>query len=411
MESDVGSRIRAFREAAGLRAQELAARIDMDPTVLSKIENGHRAVKSGELARIADGLRVSPLALLEDAPLLANLPMAARRAGQSITAGGAYDRLLSLTELHVVLADAGLPTSPNLAARPDVSGRGWLETAETMAAFARDQLPGATNATGDQRLGALADAIETRFKVDVLIDEFDGDPLSGAALTDPAFPLLFVNGAFPRPRSLFTLAHELGHVLLGHVDDSIALDRELASSTEIERMANAFAAIFLMDEKVIDETLEHFGRRTPTIVNLAHRFGVSFETIVYRLHNLHLIDAEGRDTLMKFNWQQQLAHLAPDPTSSGLTKSQIGQLQTRGTRKPDSRLPGLLVGRAHEGFQKGILSIRPLAGLLGEDPQELLIRLSDGEGFDQERAAIDDTDLQRGAEQETSEEAFAGTPV
>jgi len=411
MDSDVGSRIRAFREVAGLRAQELAARIDMDPTALSKIENGRRAVKSAELARIADGLKVSALALLEDAPLLSKLPLAARRAGQSITSGGAYDRLLSLSELHVVLADAGLPTSPSLAARPDVSGREWLDAATEMAAFARDQLSVASTTSGDQRFGALAEAIEDRFRVDVLVQQFDGDPLSGAAVTDLAFPLLFVNSAFARPRSLFTLAHELGHVLLGHVDDGIALDRELASSTVIERMANAFAAIFLMDETVILETLDHYGRRTPTIVNLAHRFGVSFETIIYRLHNLHLIDAAGRDTLMTFNWQQQLARLASDPTSSGLTKPQVGQLQTRSTRKPGSRLPGLLVGRAHEGFLKGILSVRPLAGLLGEDPQELLIRLSEVEDFDEQRAQLDDADLKREAEQETSEEAFAGTPV
>ncbi len=411
MEPDVGSRIRALREAAGLRAQELAARIGMDPTVLSKIENGRRAVKSAELARIADGLRVSPLALLEDAPLLAKLPMAARRAGSSITAGGAYDRLLSLTELHVVLADAGLPTSPSLAAVPGVSGRAWLEAAEVMAAFAREQLPVATTAAGDQRLGALADAIEDRFRVDVLIDEFDGDPLSGAALTDRSFPLLFVNSAFSRPRSLFTMAHEWGHVLLEHVDDGIALDRELASSTEIERTANAFAAIFLMPEEIIRETLDRYGRRASTIVNLAHRFAVSFETIVYRMHNLHLIDAPGRDTLMSFNWQQQLARLAIDPTASGLLKAQVGQLQTRNSRKPERRLPGLLVGRAYDAFQKGIISVRPLAGLLGEDPQELLFRLSDGEDFDRERAVLDEADLKREAEQETPEEAFAGTPV
>jgi Zn-dependent peptidase ImmA (M78 family) len=387
----------------------LAALLDMDPTALSKIENGKRAVKSVELARIADALKVSPLALLEDDPLLSKLPMAARRAGPSITTGGAYDRLLSLTELHVVLVESGLPTSPSLAGKPDVSALPWLEGASTMAAFAAAELRVA--ATGDQRLGGLADAIEEAFRVDVLIQEFEGDALSGAALTDPSFPLLFVNSDFPRPRSLFTLAHELGHLLLGHIDDEIALDRELAGSTDMERMANAFAAIFLMPEDIIDQTLKQYGRRTPTIVNLAQQFGVSFETIVYRLHNLHLIDAQGRDTLMQFNWSHQLARLAIDPSSSGLSKAQIGQLQTRNVRKPDGRLPGLLVGRAYEGFQKGAISIRPLAGLIGDDPQELLKRLSDGDDFDREREIVDDADLKRDAEQETSEEAFAGSPV
>jgi Zn-dependent peptidase ImmA (M78 family)/DNA-binding XRE family transcriptional regulator len=409
MEHDVGARIRAFREATGVPAQDLAARINMDPTALSKIENGHRAVKSAELARIADALKVSPLALLEDHPLLSKLPMAARRAGPSITTGGAYDRVLTLAELHVVLAEGGVPTSPNLAAVPDVSERPWLSAAKELAAFAQEKL--SVVAAGDQRLGALADAIEDRLKVDVLIEQFDDDALSGAALTDRSFPLLFVNSDFSRPRSLFTLAHELGHLLLGHVDEGIALDRELAGSTDMERMANAFAAIYLMPEEVISKTVERYDRDTPTIVQLAYRFGVSFQTIVYRLHNLRLIDAEGRDALMRFNWQQELARLASDPSSSGLSKAQIGQLQSRSTRKPDRRLPGLLIGRAYEGFQKGAISVRPLAALLGEDPNELLHRLGDTDEFDRARNVLNETNYEGGIESETPEEAFAGSPV
>lgn len=409
MEPDVGARIRMLREAAGLQAQDLASRIGIDATALSKVENGKRAVKTAELARIADALKVSPLALLEDSPLLTRLPMAARRAGASVTSGRAYDELLSMTELHVILAEAGLPTSPNLAQVPDVAGLSWLDAASTMAAFASKGL--GTDGYGDQRLGVLADAIENRLAVDVLVDAFVDDPLSGAALTDHAFPLIFVNGAFSRPRSLFTLAHELGHVLLGHVDDGIALDRELASSTELERTANAFAAIFLMPEDSIQTVLDRMGRRTTTIVHLAHLFGVSFESIVYRLHNLHEIDASGRDTLTKFNWQQLLAKLAADPGGCELTKAQIGQLQTRGARRPEPRLPGLLVKRALAGFQKGHISVRPLAGLLRDDADDVLERLADGDAFDRENADLNQADLKRGALLESPEEAFAGNPV
>lgn len=412
MESDVGARIRQLREAAGIQARDLAAQIGLDPTALSKIENGHRAVKSAELARIADALRISPLALLEDDPLLTKLPIAARRAGLGVTARGAYDRLLSLAELHVVLADAGIPTSPMLAAVPDVTGVPWLDAAKQLAEIAHQQLQvQEAAAVGDQRLGALADAIEQRFRVDVLIDQFQGDPLSGAALTHHAFPLLFVNSDFSRPRSLFTLAHELGHLVLGHVDDGIALDEDLAGPTEMERIANAFAATFLMPEDIVENTLKRYGRTTSTIVHLAHLFGVSFQTIVYRLHNLHLIDAPGRDRLMNFNWQQQLARLALNPTPAHLTKAQIGQLQTRNARKPERRMPGLLVGRAHEGFQKGAISIRPLARLLDEDPEELLQRLSHEDAFELSREGLDEADLRGAADQESAEEAFAGSPV
>jgi hypothetical protein len=197
---------------------------------------------------------------------------------------------------------------------------------------------------------------------------------------------------------------------VGHVDDGIALDQDLAGPSENERMANAFAATFLMPKDVIDKTLKQLGRTTATIVYLAYVFGVSFQTIVYRLHNLREIDAHGRDSLMSFNWQHQLAQLALDPTPAGMTKAQIGQLQTRTARKPERRMPGLLAGRAYDGFQKGAISIRPLADLLDEDPQELLHRLSDTEEFERARAVIDDADFRDVAEPESPDDAFAGSP-
>src|SRR4051812_27848870 len=102
-----------------------------------------------------------------------------------------------------------------------------------MAVFATGAVP--VNARGDQRLGALADAIEDQLGMDGLVEGFAGDRLSGAALTDPAFPLILVNSAFSRARSLFTLAHELGPLLRGPVDEGIPLERALAGSIDLVR--------------------------------------------------------------------------------------------------------------------------------------------------------------------------------
>ena len=141
MEAEVGARIRRLREAAGLRGQDLADRVDLDPTVLSKIENGRRSLKSTELARIASALKVSPLALLEDNRLLSEMPVAARKAGSSIGRGKAYERLVSLTELHVLLSDAGIPTSNDLAGVPNVVGLSWLDAANRLSEWASTKLP------------------------------------------------------------------------------------------------------------------------------------------------------------------------------------------------------------------------------------------------------------------------------
>jgi Zn-dependent peptidase ImmA (M78 family)/transcriptional regulator with XRE-family HTH domain len=403
----VGARIRLIREAVGLQAQDLAARVDLDPTAISKIENGKRAIKAVELTRIADALKVSPLALLEDDPVLSKLPLAARRAGASIARGEAYQRLLSLSELHVVLAGAGIPTSPNLASVPDVTGLPWLEGATRLANWANDGLP---LEPGDQRLGTLATTIEGKLKIDVLIESYPEDALSGAAITHRSFPLIFVNSDFPNPRSLFTMAHELGHVLAGYADDSITLDRELSGSTDAERMANAFAANYLMPEDFILPELTERGRKVSTLAYLTYMLGVSYESLIYRLHNLRLINAEGRDKLKAISWQQISAHLTNPAYSFGLSRAQIGRLQYRITAKPAYRPPSLLLQRAWDGYEKGIISIRPIAGLMDLAPDQLLDEIEAAEDFASVIEEIDSSNYGATDNTEPPEELFGGSP-
>jgi Zn-dependent peptidase ImmA (M78 family)/transcriptional regulator with XRE-family HTH domain len=410
VDAEVGARIRRLRLAAGLKAQDLADRIGIDPTALSKLENGKRSLKTPEFARLAEALRVSPLALLEDDPLLAELPIAARRAGSSISTGGAYDRLLSLTELHVLLKDAGIATSPNLSAVPSVHNLGWLEAAKVLADWATTTL-GPVPVIGDQRLAALASAIETSLNVDVLIDAFPGDALSGAAITDRSFPLLFVNSDHSRPRSLFTLAHELGHLLAGHAEEGISLDRELAGTTDDERMANAFAVRYLLPEFEIVESLDMNGRRLSTLIRLADDTGVSYETLIYRLHNLRLIDADGRDRLLSMSWQRLVTQCTPSLLALGKSRTELGRLLARSQQKPAGRPPALLLRRASEGFQKGVISVRPLAGLIKEDPARLLEQLTDDADPQSISAQFAQDPQLSNAELETDEELFSGSPI
>jgi len=369
VEPTVGARIRAIRETAGLKSQELAELVGLDPTVMSKIETGKRAVKTVELARIADALRVSPLALLEEPTLLAELPIAARAAGQSITRGQAYAKLVAFTELHVVLHDAGVTGYGAVAEAPAANHDQWKSSAEELAEWASTKL-GVTE-TGDERFGALAAAIETGLGVDVFVDSFEGDPLSGAAITDDAFPLVFVNSSHPTPRCLFTLAHELGH-LLAHHERSITLDRELAGIDESERFANAFAACLLMPEQAVRSFVTQFGRGPESLLRMTEQFGVSFESLVFRLHNVGLINAAGRDQLRALGWRGLLSLADEPPLSEQLGPDVPTRLMSRTRTHPRKRPPIWLLRRCFDGHKKGVVSVRPLAGLIGADADELL---------------------------------------
>lgn len=368
-ELSLGARIRALRERAGIKSQELAAELGIDPSAMSNIERDKRAVKTEELTRIAGVLKVSPLALLERDSLPARMPIAKRHEGVSPLDGDAYRSLINLVELHQVLAENGIPTHPRLDDVPIVDEDAWRRSADELATWARHYLDWPT--VGDDRFVELAESIEGRLRVDVSVEEYADDSLIGAAVTDDGFPLIFVNAIQLAPRALFTLAHELGHLLSRH-SEAVEVDDSLVGSTPGERFANAFAASFLMPEEDVLQSIAEFGRTAESLARMVDDFGVSLETIIYRLHNLQIIDAHGRDQLKSVGWQGLLAALKSSNKESAieLRRKLVARLGTRPERRP----PVWLLERALDGFDLGFISIRPIADFAGEDADDLLER-------------------------------------
>jgi len=407
MDSALGARIRALREQAGMQSQELAAQIGIDPSAMSNIERGKRSVKTQELIQIAEALHVSPMALLDEHSLPARLPVAARIDGGQATRGEAYQRLLALSELHEVLSRAGLATPNCLDAVPAVNHSYWKADADALAEWATKHLR--VEQAGDERLCQLADAIESQLGVDVLVEEYIGDDLSGAAITEQGFPLIFVNAQHPTPRSLFTLAHELGHLLMRH-DGSITLDVDFVGADQTERQANAFAAAFLMPEARVAQYIEDYGRGAESLLRMTHDFGVSFESLVYRLHNLRKIDAEGRDRLRSIGWSGLLSSMESDPgLRNRLGRDLSVRLISRQAQRPARRPPIWLTARCLAGYRQGVVSIRPLAGLLNVEPDKLLEHVA---GPDEDSAAaLNESDYFPHDDLSTDDELFAGSPV
>jgi Zn-dependent peptidase ImmA (M78 family) len=102
---------------------------------------------------------------------------------------------------------------------------------------------------------------------------------------------IFVNGSQHVVRQRFTLAHELGHVRMGHapvVDHPAALSGSGAGAVPEEVQANAFAAEFLIPEAAVEArvtqpvTLE-------AVVRLCFDFGVSAQMARIRLETVGLL--------------------------------------------------------------------------------------------------------------------------
>ena len=208
---------------------------------------------------------------------------------------------------------------------------------------------------GEDRLTELATTIEDWLGVDVMIESLGRDAPLGLSITDPEFSFILVNADQLRSRALFTLAHELGHVL--NLDgEAVNIDTDMKARNDDERLANAFAAAFLMPEPEVRQTIEEHGRGADCLARMLLRFGVSYETLVYRLHNLRIVNAEGRDRLRRVRWASLIEHVDDDETARRL-------LAARGA-KPGRRPPTLLTTRCLRGALDGTVGAGPLAQLL-----------------------------------------------
>lgn len=109
--------------------------------------------------------------------------------------------------------------------------------------------------------------------------------------------IIYTNTSSRLAREIFTLAHEIGHVILhmdevaSFIDDAFTLSNR--SIDEKEQEANYFAACLLMPDdevgKFLDLEIEDFDNKGLTAMDIARimsEFNVSFEMALNRLENL-----------------------------------------------------------------------------------------------------------------------------
>jgi Zn-dependent peptidase ImmA (M78 family) len=138
----------------------------------------------------------------------------------------------------------------------------------------------------------------------ILRNHFSGYE-SGFALREGTSRIIGVNTATSPRRQRFTIAHELGHLILHDnpliTDYSVLVGmRDENSSLGTHRQeidANGFAATLLMPQEiVVDEVrrelqLSNFSSKDEFIERLSRTFDVSTEAMGYRLLNLSIITA------------------------------------------------------------------------------------------------------------------------
>jgi Zn-dependent peptidase ImmA (M78 family) len=359
----LAARVRTAVAASGRNQREIAEAIDLDPTALSKAISGRRDFKSLEIALLAEelGLRTDDLLADEDAQPRQPTAIAARtQIGANPAVEQAIRFAKELLDLDALLTELGRPSSPSKVAWPTANAS--LSPAvqgKTLAGALRKRL-GLDRKDLPYHLDELAALLERSLAVDIAFEPLP-DGLDGLAVSSGHFRLAVISSGIFATRQRFTLAHEIGHLLAGDADELMVDEDVLSSNTAQERRANAFAAAFLLPEKALREAVPDRAMSETEVAGLLGRFGVSRDALAIELRRLHFVSHEECDRIRAM----ASARLTSRP-------GRTTDLQARDR----TRVPGTLLERATTAYASGELGVRPLAQLLGKQPERLLDELT-----------------------------------
>jgi Zn-dependent peptidase ImmA (M78 family)/DNA-binding XRE family transcriptional regulator len=135
-----------------------------------------------------------------------------------------------------------------------------------------------------------------RNNIPVITFNFNTERVDGRSiLTENKHPIIFVNKSNLGDRQRFTLAYELGHLVM-HVFNTPSFD------TDISHEANLFAAEFLMPENDFTPDINFEKLSLNRLAELKKKWKVSMHSILYRANNIGAItDNQTRYTLEQFN--------------------------------------------------------------------------------------------------------------
>jgi Zn-dependent peptidase ImmA (M78 family)/transcriptional regulator with XRE-family HTH domain len=396
---ELGERVADARRRKGWTQGELAVRVGLTQTSVSRIETGVRAVSSLELAELAEVLGVSVLDLLRagQRPMLA----IAARLGH-FRDPGAVDRALrraeALIRLDELLDPVLGPSPPGGASPPRGSAASGgsaptggpaasegsapprpapleAEAAVEPAAVRRGEvgrgpavdqgrrLAGQVRQAlrlGDGPLGPLPEVLEERLRLDVDFSPLP-EAVDGLCVSVGDRALILVGSSKPSSRQRFTLAHELAHYLVDDLDPLYVDERGVRARSVAEMRANAFAAHLLMPEPGVRAAIEGFTDDAERAVRVALTFGTSVSAAAYQLGNLGLLPDSVRDRLTQAGSRPLLMRYA---LPSDWQQDESG----RGRLRPPSRL----YRRATLAFRRGLIGLEPIAELLQRPDRDQL---------------------------------------
>ncbi len=271
------------REARELTQTKLAKLLNVSQGMVSKIEQGLNSVDEDTLRKLSRVLRYPESFFLQDHRIyVPGIGFDRNRKSLGVKKRNSIDAKINIQRMHVQnLLSAVEVVSENIPRLDTLNDKLSPEEPEIVARAVRQfyKLPRGP-------IENLTKVLEDS-GIFVIETDFDTDKQFGMTFQAPEVPaIIFLNKSLSPDRMRFTLAHELGHIIMHEMP-----------STESEEQADRFASELLLPSEEIRKDLLNYKINRMYLENLKdlkYKWGVSFQTLVKKALDLKLISAKQR---------------------------------------------------------------------------------------------------------------------
>jgi Zn-dependent peptidase ImmA (M78 family)/transcriptional regulator with XRE-family HTH domain len=296
----IGHRLERARKAAGLSMRDLAAVVGVSANMIKKYEHDDSMPSSGVLVKIAKALDVRSEYFFR--PTVVELARVEYRKRSSTPTkllrkieADVLDQAERWQELANLWPELPVPKFELPKGLPERINH--YDDIESVAEAVRDFWD-----LGRSPIPDLIDALESHGILVIVTEVEVGANFDGLQATVAKQPVIVVSKGWSGDRQRFTLAHELGHLLL---------HRRLTNELDEERACHRFSSAFLLPAESLRNQLgsTRHNLEPRELYLLKHEFGLSMQSCLYRAADLGIISDKLRQQMFVFfskkGWRKQ----------------------------------------------------------------------------------------------------------